>query len=131
MTRKPSADRVRCHWTADDPLLIDYHDREWGYPISTDAGQVESMALEIFQCCLSWKIVLVKRPALREAFEEFELSRVARMGSRDFARLMANSGIIRNRMKIEATIENARRFIRLGDESGSYRRWFHALPVQT
>lgn len=125
------ADRKRCRWCADDPMLIDYHDREWGQPIRTDAGHLERMALEIFQCGLSWKIVLVKRPALQNAFEGFELSTVARMSARDVARLVGNPAIIRNRMKIEATIHNARRFIELAEKNGSYRKWFQALPAAT
>lgn len=124
-------DRKRCRWCADDPMLIDYHDREWGRPIRTDAGHLERMALEIFQCGLSWKIVLVKRPALQNAFEGFDLETVARMGARDVARLVVNPAIIRNRMKIEATIHNARRFIALAELSGSYQKWFNALPATT
>lgn len=124
-------DRRRCKWTADDPLLISYHDDEWGQPIATDAGHLERMALEIFQCGLSWRIVLVKRPALREAFQGFKLERVAGMGSRDIERLMANSAIIRNRAKIKATISNARQFIELAEAAGSYRKWFGRLETAT
>src|SRR5262249_54302373 len=121
----------RCRWCGEDAMLIDYHDREWGRPIGTDAGHLERMALEIFQCGLSWKIVLVKRPALCEAFRGFELEAVARMTRRDVARLVANPAIVRNRMKIEATIHNARRFIELAERAGSYRRWFSSLPAAT
>src|SRR5438132_7919761 len=98
-------DRPRCRWARDDALLAAYHDDEWGAPILTDSGHLERMALEIFQCGLSWRIVLVKRPALRAAFREFELARVAGMSARDVARLMNNSAIIRNRRKIDATID--------------------------
>lgn len=124
-------DKRRCKWTADDPLLISYHDREWGQPIATDAGHLERMALEIFQCGLSWRIVLVKRPALREAFEGFKLERVAGMGARDVERLMGNPAIIRNRAKIKATIANARQFIELAEQAGSYRKWFNGLGAGT
>lgn len=125
------AEKRRCKWTADDPLLISYHDREWGRPIGTDAGHLERMALEIFQCGLSWRIVLVKRPALREAFEGFALERVAGMGTRDVERLMANPAIIRNGAKIKATISNARQFIELAEVAGSYRKWFGSLAAGT
>src|SRR5215470_8112843 len=106
MARSPFPDpndgRRRCHWAASDPMLASYHDREWGRPIRTDNGHLERMALEVFQCGLSWKIVLVKRAALREAFRGFELEAVARMTARDVAKLIANPAIIRNRLKIEA-----------------------------
>ncbi len=125
------ADKRRCKWTADDPLLISYHDREWGRPIGTDAGHLERMALEIFQCGLSWRIVLVKRPALREAFEGFALERVASMTARDVERLMKNPAIIRNRAKIKATISNARQFIEFAEQAGTYRKWFGALAAAT
>lgn len=125
------SDRVRCRWAADDPLLISYHDREWGRPIHTDAGHLERMALEIFQCGLSWRIVLVKRAALRSAFRGFEPSVVAAMGARDVQRMLNDPGIIRNRRKIEATIDNARRFLELAGQAGSYRRWFGALAADT
>lgn len=120
----------RCKWTAGDPLLISYHDDEWGKPINTDSGHLERMALEIFQCGLSWRLVLVKRPALREAFQGFRLERVASMNSRDVERLMKNPAIIRNRAKINAIISNARQFIDLAEGAGSYRKWFTSLAAR-
>jgi DNA-3-methyladenine glycosylase I len=132
-TTKPSLPdaRPRCAWAATDPILARYHDREWGRPIATDAGHLERMALEIFQCGLSWKIVLVKRDALREAFKGFDVAHVAGMSGRDVQRLCRNADIIRNRLKIEATIHNARRFLDLADQHRSYRRWFLGLPAAT
>ncbi len=121
----------RCRWCADDALLIRYHDREWGRPIRTDAGHLERMALEIFQCGLSWRIVLVKRPALRDAFDGFNPPRVSRMSPRDVDRLAGNPAIIRNRRKIEATIANAAAFVSLARENGSYARWFNALRADS
>jgi DNA-3-methyladenine glycosylase I len=89
--------RRRCRWAADDPMLASYHDREWGRPIRTDYGHLERMALEVFQCGLSWKIVLVKRPAFRKLFERFNVERVASFKKRDIERLCGDASIIRNR----------------------------------
>ncbi len=134
-TRKRSVDPNdglrRCDWVGQDPILTAYHDLEWGEPIRTDPGHLERMALEIFQCGLSWKIVLVKRAALRRAFERFRLDRVAGFGKRDVDRLCEDASIIRNRRKIEATIHNAQVFRRLAREYGSYRRWLTSLPANT
>jgi DNA-3-methyladenine glycosylase I len=121
----------RCRWAEGDAILTAYHDREWGRPIRTDAGHLERMALEIFQCGLSWRIVLVKRAALRAAFGGFEPRTVAAMTGRDVARLVRNAEIIRNRRKIEATIENAGRFLEIAREHGSYLRWLRSLPART
>ncbi|HUN81533.1 MAG TPA: DNA-3-methyladenine glycosylase I [Phycisphaerae bacterium] len=123
--------RARCKWAATDPMLATYHDREWGEPINTDAGHLERMALEVFQCGLSWKIVLVKRAAFQSAFEGFEPQRVARFHSRQIDRLCKNAAIIRNRMKLKAIVENAKVFLRLAEEHGSYLKWFRKLAAQS
>lgn len=127
----PADGRIRCRWAATDALLADYHDREWGRPIRTDAGHLERMALEVFQCGLSWKIVLVKRPAFRKLFKQFDVKRVASFKARDIERLCKDPSIIRNRMKIKAIVENARAFLKIADVHGSYRKWFDALPSAT
>ena len=127
----PNDGLSRCRWAADDAMLAAYHDHEWGAPIRTDDGHLERMALEIFQCGLSWRIVLVKRPDLRGCFERFKVDRVARFTKRDVDRLCDDASIIRNRRKIEATIHNARRFRELAEQHGSYRRWLASLPDQT
>ncbi|MFQ5502015.1 MAG: DNA-3-methyladenine glycosylase I [Phycisphaerae bacterium] len=121
----------RCRWAATDPMLAAYHDYEWGAPIRTDAGHLERMALEIFQCGLSWRIVLVKRKALRRAFMGFNVKKVAAITHRGVDRLCRDASIIRNRRKILATIENARRFLEIAREHGSYRRWLDSLPSGT
>ena len=126
----PDDGKKRCKWAAGDPLLATYHDLEWGKPIGTDAGHLERMALEIFQCGLSWRIVLVKRPALRVAFKGFDPKRVARFNSRDVARLCRDASIIRNRRKIEATVHNATRFLEIAETHGTYRRWLSGLPAK-
>jgi DNA-3-methyladenine glycosylase I len=130
---KPHIDdgRTRCKWAATDPMLAGYHDLEWGQPIHTDAGHLERMALEVFQCGLSWKIVLVKRPAFRKLFEGFKLQRVASFSSKDVARLTSDPSIIRNRAKIEAIVHNAGVFVDLADKHGSYRKWLATLGADT
>lgn len=126
----PQDGKPRCAWAAKDALQATYHDLEWGRPIRTDAGHLRRMAQEIFQCGLSWRIVLVKTPALKAAFCGFDVSRVARMGTKDVDRLMANDQIIRNRRKIEATIHNARVFGEIAATHGTYCKWFNRLPAQ-
>jgi DNA-3-methyladenine glycosylase I len=108
-------DRVRCGWLdgsrlapADFILYRDYHDTEWGRPLHDSAALFERVSLEAFQSGLSWLIILRKRENFRRAFHHFDIERVARYMDRDIARLMADTGIVRNRAKIEATIANAR-----------------------
>lgn len=135
MPRSPRTDlndgRLRCRWAATDAMLAAYHDQEWGVPIRTDAGHLERMSLEVFQCGLSWKIVLVKRPAFRRLFEGFRIERVAGFTRRDIDRISRDPSIIRNRMKIEAVVSNARVFKALAAAHRSYRRWFDLLPART
>ncbi|MBX3396634.1 MAG: DNA-3-methyladenine glycosylase I [Phycisphaerae bacterium] len=127
----PNDGKVRCRWAAVDPILAAYHDREWGKRIRTDGGHLQRMAAEIFQCGLSWKIVLVKMPALTAGFHGFELSRVARMTSKDVNRLCNDASIIRNRKKIEATIHNARVMMELKAAHRSYVRWLDRLSTDS
>lgn len=116
MTVAPADDgRVRCGWLdgsrlapADFILYRDYHDTEWGRPLHDSAALFERVSLEAFQSGLSWLIILRKRENFRRAFHHFDIERVARYTDRDIARLMADTGIVRNRAKIEATIANAR-----------------------
>jgi DNA-3-methyladenine glycosylase I len=110
---------TRCWWAEGDLLYESYHDDEWGRPVGDDTRLFEKLALEGFQAGLSWLTILRKRENFRKAFRGFEVERVARFRSRDVERLMADSGIVRNRAKIEATINNARRYIDLIDERGS------------
>ncbi len=127
----PNDCRVRCKWASSDSLQATYHDREWGRPIRTDAGHLERMALEVFQCGLSWRIVLVKRDAFRERFKGFDPITVARFGKREIERLCQDASIIRNRAKIEAIVSNAKVFLSLADEHGTYLKWFKGLPAKT
>jgi DNA-3-methyladenine glycosylase I len=99
----------RCFWVASAPdHYVDYHDREWGFPVADDRRLFEKLCLEGFQSGLSWLTILKKREAFRAAFAGFDFERVARFGERDVARLLGDAGIVRHRGKIEATIANAR-----------------------
>jgi DNA-3-methyladenine glycosylase I len=109
----------RCGWGASAPEYIGYHDEEWGRPVVDDDALFERLCLEGFQSGLSWLTILRKRENFRAAFADFEIDRVARFGARDVRRLMADAGIVRNRRKIEATIQNARAAARLQEQDGS------------
>lgn len=111
--------RSRCWWPGDDPLYVGYHDTEWGRPVDDDRRLFEKLCLEGFQSGLSWLTILRKRPRFREAFAGFDPAAISRFGKDDFERLMADSGIVRNRAKILATINNARRYAELVAETGS------------
>jgi DNA-3-methyladenine glycosylase I len=103
----PDAEPIRC-WTTNDPSYNAYHDEEWGRPVVDERGMFERLCLEGFQSGLSWLTILRKRENFRAAFADFEPERVARFGSRDIRRLLADAGIVRHRGKIEAAIANAR-----------------------
>lgn len=105
-------------WAADDPLLMEYYDTEWGMPIREERGLYERICLEGFQAGLSWATILRKRPGFRAAFADFDPDVVAGFGEADVEQLMGDAGIVRNRMKINATIQNARATIALRPEGG-------------
>jgi len=103
-----------------------YHDREYGFPLTDDDALLERFALEINQAGLSWELMLRKRENFRRAYRGFAVDRVARFGARDEARLLADVGIVRNRLKVRAVIENAKRIRRLRDSHGSFAAWLAA-----
>jgi DNA-3-methyladenine glycosylase I len=107
----------RCPWCGDDPLYQRYHDTEWGVPKADDVALLEKLALEGFQSGLSWITILRKREGFRKAFDGFAPEKVARYGDKDVARLMADAGIVRNRLKIEATIANAKAYLDLREKT--------------
>jgi DNA-3-methyladenine glycosylase I len=116
--------RVRCRWvSAGNELYYRYHDQEWGVPVRDDRRHFEFLILEGAQAGLSWSTVLNKRRAYQRAFADFDYERVARFNSRSVARLLGNAGIIRNRAKIEATIDNARAFMEIREQFGSFDRY--------
>ena len=100
--------RARCRWGASAPEYIEYHDTEWGVPLHGDDALYERLCLEAFQSGLSWLTILRKRPAFRRAFDDFRIERVADVRRSDVDRLLADASIVRNRAKIEASIQNAR-----------------------
>jgi DNA-3-methyladenine glycosylase I len=109
----------RCAWGVSTPDYVRYHDEEWGRPVRDDGGIYERLCLEAFQSGLSWLTILRKREAFRAAFAGFDVDAVAAFGERDVARLLADAGIVRNRLKIEAAIANARAAGALRDGGGS------------
>ena len=122
-----------CRISQGHPWHGPYHDREYGFPIRSDAALLERLALEINQAGLSWLTMLVKRENFRRAFEGFDPEVVSSYGAREFRRLMQDAGIIRNRLKIRAVIENANRILALRESYGSFAKWLdahHPLPAK-
>ncbi|NZA24852.1 DNA-3-methyladenine glycosylase I [Luteimonas sp. SJ-92] len=111
--------KERCRWCAAAAEFLDYHDREWGFPVDDDRRLFEKLSLEGFQSGLSWRTILVKRDNFRAAFDGFDFGRVARYTDRDVDRLLEDQGIVRHRGKIEAVINNARQAERLVQREGS------------
>lgn len=114
------ARKKRCAWSGTDPLLVAYHDEEWGVPVHDDRVLFEFLVLEGAQAGLSWSTILRKRDAYRRAFDRFDPRKVARYDGRKVARLLADVGIVRNRAKIESAIRNARAFLDVQAEFGSF-----------
>jgi DNA-3-methyladenine glycosylase I len=109
---------VRCPWGGiADPIYARYHDEEWGVPHADDRRLFEKLVLEGFQSGLSWLTILKKRENFRRAFDAFDAARIARYGDKDQARLMADAGIVRNRLKISATIDNAKAYLKLAERT--------------
>lgn len=120
-----------CDAATNHPFHGPYHDLEYGFPVSNEAALFERLSLEIFQAGLSWLLVLKKRPALNAAFSGFDVDQVAAYGDDDTARLLADSGIIRNRLKISAIIENGRRIRALRGSHGSFDAWLASHHPQS
>ncbi len=113
--------KARCEWVkADDPLMLDYHDREWGVPVHDDRKHFEFLVLEGAQAGLSWSTILKRREGYRAAFSDFDPEKVARYTDKRIERLTQDPSIIRNRMKIAAAVRNARHFLALRQEFGSF-----------
>jgi len=110
----------RCAWPSDDELMIRYHDEEWGVPVTDDRKHFEFLVLDCFQAGLSWRTILHKRENFRKAFAKFDYRKVAKFGDSDFERLMSDAGIVRNRLKILGTIQNAKMFLEVQREFGSF-----------
>ncbi len=115
--------KQRCGWLSDDEIYLQYHDMEWGRPVHQDSLLFEFLLLESFQAGLSWLTVLKKRENFRVAFDAFNYNRIADYNESDRRRLMQNAGIIRNKLKIEAAINNARAFQKVVEEKGSFNNY--------
>jgi DNA-3-methyladenine glycosylase I len=110
----------RCPWPSDDLLMITYHDEEWGFPLHDDRKLFEFMVLDCFQAGLSWRTVLHKRENFRKAFDGFDYRKIAKYDEKKFDSLMQDTGIIRNKAKIRGTIQNAKSFLQVQKEFGSF-----------
>lgn len=119
--------KKRCSWCGDDPLYVDYHDREWGVPVHDDRVHFEFLILEGAQAGLSWATVLKKRENYRKAFSNFDPKKVARYDKRRIESLLRNPGIIRNRLKVNSAVANARAFLKVQKEFGSFDAYIWAF----
>lgn len=122
-----STSTIRCHWCGTDALYTQYHDEEWGKEVHDDKVLFEFLVLESAQAGLSWITILRRRESYRKAFANFDVHAVAAFTADDVERLMQDAGIIRNRLKINATITNARHFIKVQQEFGSFDRYLYSF----
>lgn len=119
-----SSGRYRCEWCRGNSLLAGYHDKEWGVPVHDDRLLFEFLILEGAQAGLTWLTILTKRETYRKAFNNFNTKKISNYGAKDVKRLLADPGIIRNRLKIAATIGNAKAFLKIQKEFGSFDKYF-------
>lgn len=116
-------EKTRCAWCGTDPLYMEYHDTEWGVPVYDDERLFEFLILETFQAGLSWITVLRKRENFRVAFDNFDYNKIANYSEDKFEELIQNAGIIRNKLKVRATISNASAFMKIQQEFGSFSKY--------
>ncbi len=124
-------EQIRCPWAGDIPIYIEYHDHEWGRPVHDDNKLFEMLILEGMQAGLSWITVLKKREAYRKAFDGFDPKKVALYGEAKIEELMANEGIIRNRLKINAAVTNAKAFLAVAEKHGSFDQFIWSYVDDT
>lgn len=133
MAKLKPKNKIRCNWPGADELMMTYHDTEWGTPLHNDRKIYEFLVLETFQAGLSWRTVLHKRKAFEKAFANFDYKKIAKFGKREINKLLGNAQIIRNRAKIEAAIHNARKFMEVQKEFGSFDKymwsWVSGKPI--
>lgn len=126
--------KSRCPWPSDDKLMTKYHDNEWGVPLHNDKKLFEFLILEGFQAGLSWRTVLHKRENFRKAFDNFDYSKVAKYDKRKINSLLKDEGIIRNRLKIEGAVKNAKAFLQIRKEYGTFDKYIWGFvnykPIQ-
>ena len=134
MVTEEFLEKKRCTWCGDDPLYMAYHDEEWGVPVYDDDIFFEFLVLETFQAGLSWITILRKRENFRKAFDQFNYKKIATYGDDKFESLLQDAGIIRNKLKIKATITNAQVFMKVQDEFGSFSNYIwkftNGKPIQ-
>lgn len=117
----------RCGWCCDNELAMKYHDQEWGVPLHDDKKQFEFISMEVMQCGLSWNLMLKKREIFRECFADFDYTAISKFNEQDIERILATDGMIKSRRKIEAIISNAKAFINIIDEFGSFDKYIWAF----
>ena len=126
--------KIRCEWCGDDPLYIAYHDEEWGVPVHDDRHLFKMLILEGAQAGLSWRTILNKRENYNKVFHEFDFEKIAKYTNHDFQRLFNDPGIVRNRLKIESTVKNARGTLAIIEKFGSLDsflwRYVDGIPIQ-
>jgi DNA-3-methyladenine glycosylase I len=115
--------KIRCPWPSEDKLMIKYHDKEWGVPLHNDRKLFEFLILEGFQAGLSWRTILHKRENFREAFDNFDFNKIAKYNRKKINSLLKNEGIIRNKLKIEAAITNAKALLQVRKEFGTFDKY--------
>ena len=120
-------DKIRCAWCGNDPLYQKYHDEEWGRPVYDDETLFEFLLLETFQAGLSWITILRRRETFASAFDNFDYKKIAQYNEDDRERLLADPGIIRNKLKVNAAIVNAQLFMKVQEEFGSFSKYFWAF----
>lgn len=124
----------RCPWPSNDKLMIKYHDKEWGVPLHNDKKLFEFLILEGFQAGLSWRTILHKRENFRKAFDNFDFNKVAKYDKRKINSLLKNEGIVRNKLKIEGAVKNAKAFIQVRKEFGTFDKYIwgfvNSKPIQ-
>lgn len=127
-------EKIRCGWCGNDPLYMEYHDTEWGVPVYDDAKLFEFLILETFQAGLSWITILKKRENFRAAFDNFDYKKITNYKEDKFDELINNAGIIRNKLKIRATISNATTFMEVQKEFGSFSKYIwgfvNGVPIK-
>ena len=116
-------EKKTCSWPNNNPLMVEYHDKEWGVPVHDDRKHFEFMVLDAFQAGLSWAIVLKKRDGFRKAFEDFDIQKIAKFNESKIQKLLLDASIIRNQQKIRATINNANQFLKIQKEFGSFDKY--------
>ncbi len=130
-TMRGPDNKLRCKWCDAAPEFLNYHDTEWGFPVSDDLRLFEKLCLEGFQSGLSWRTILVKRENFRTAFHHFDFNKIARFTQRDLNRLLKDKGIVRHRGKIEAVINNAKHAKALVEQKGSLAAFFWRYEPET